>query len=136
MSTHIPKAGELTRTWYVIDAKDQVLGKLYADWTFERASDALRRYQTRDRIRGLSYTVKQLRDRGQIGGVELSPAVVRGLLGVTVPTQVCTAQGDYTLPAPDCYELASDEIAQRIERFARELLAFSVQLRPLRRAAS
>lgn len=60
--------------------EDQVLGKLYADWTFERASDALRRYQTRDRIRGLSYTVKQLRDRGQIGGVELSPAVVRGLL--------------------------------------------------------
>jgi large subunit ribosomal protein L13 len=28
MSTHIPKAGELTRKWYVIDAKDQVLGKL------------------------------------------------------------------------------------------------------------
>src|SRR5215510_15950300 len=28
MSTHIPKAGEISRRWYVIDAKDQVLGKL------------------------------------------------------------------------------------------------------------
>ena len=28
MSTHIPKAGELSRKWYVLDAKDQVLGKL------------------------------------------------------------------------------------------------------------
>lgn len=28
MSTHIPKAGEIVRKWYVIDAKDQVLGKL------------------------------------------------------------------------------------------------------------
>lgn len=28
MSTHIPKAGEIARKWYVIDARDQVLGKL------------------------------------------------------------------------------------------------------------
>ena len=28
MPTYIPKAGELDRTWFVIDAKDKVLGKL------------------------------------------------------------------------------------------------------------
>ncbi len=28
MSTHIPKAGEIVHNWYVIDARDQVLGKL------------------------------------------------------------------------------------------------------------
>jgi large subunit ribosomal protein L13 len=28
MSTHIPKPGEIARKWYVIDARDQVLGKL------------------------------------------------------------------------------------------------------------
>jgi len=28
MSTHIPKAGEIQRQWFVIDARDQVLGKL------------------------------------------------------------------------------------------------------------
>src|SRR5271169_2305632 len=30
MSTHIPKAGEISRKWLVLDAKDQVLGKLAA----------------------------------------------------------------------------------------------------------
>jgi large subunit ribosomal protein L13 len=30
MSTYIPKDGDLDRKWYVIDAKDQVLGKLAA----------------------------------------------------------------------------------------------------------
>ena len=29
--------------------EDHLLGKLYADWTFERASDALRRYSEKDR---------------------------------------------------------------------------------------
>jgi large subunit ribosomal protein L13 len=28
MSTHIPKPGEIQRQWFLIDAKDQVLGKL------------------------------------------------------------------------------------------------------------
>jgi large subunit ribosomal protein L13 len=28
MSTHVPKVGEKERRWFVIDAKDQVLGKL------------------------------------------------------------------------------------------------------------
>jgi large subunit ribosomal protein L13 len=28
MSTHIPKAGEIARKWYVIDARDEVLGRL------------------------------------------------------------------------------------------------------------
>ena len=40
--------------------EDYVLGKLYADWTFERAGDALRRYQGRDRGRGLAFLVNQV----------------------------------------------------------------------------
>ncbi len=64
--------------------EDHVLGKLYSDWTFERASDALRRYQgpdqKRDRSRGLAYILKQIRERGQLLGVELSPALIRTLL--------------------------------------------------------
>ena len=71
--------------------EDHVLGKLFADWTFERAGDALRRYQGKDRIKGLAYTTNQLRDRAvsQAGpprsrearlGVHLPPAVIRGLL--------------------------------------------------------
>ena len=61
--------------------EDYVLGKLYSDWTFERAGDALRRYQDRrDRGRGLAYVVKQFRDRASFGGVELSPGTIRTLL--------------------------------------------------------
>ena len=60
--------------------EDHVLGKVYADWTFERATDALRRYTGRDQAKGLAYVVKQIRDRAKLGGVELPPAVLRGML--------------------------------------------------------
>jgi len=60
--------------------EDHVLGKVYADWSFERASDAMRRFQGRDRARGLAYLIKQFRDRGSYGGVELSPGIIRTLL--------------------------------------------------------
>lgn len=79
--------------------EDHMLGKLYADWSFERASDALKRITIERRpgaepldekdvprrveerrALGLAYLVKQLRERGEVNGVELSPAVIRGLL--------------------------------------------------------
>jgi hypothetical protein len=60
--------------------EDYVLGKLYADWTFARAADALRSYQGRDRARGLAFLLNQFRERAGFGGVELSPAVLKGLL--------------------------------------------------------
>ena len=43
--------------------EDYLLGKLYADWTFERAGDALRKYQGKKRIQGLAYVVNQIRAR-------------------------------------------------------------------------
>jgi len=61
--------------------EDHVLGKLYADWLFERAGDALRRYADKDRPRGLAYIIRQIRERGGLGGVLLSPAILRGMLG-------------------------------------------------------
>ena len=60
--------------------EDFLLGKIYADWTFERAAEALRRYAGHDRLKGLAYIAKQLRERAQLGGVELSPGVIRGLM--------------------------------------------------------
>ncbi len=70
--------------------EDHVLGKLYSDWTFERASDALRRYQGKDRIKGLAYVVNQIRDRAELGGVLLPPAVIRNLL-TNNPEEVLSA---------------------------------------------
>jgi hypothetical protein len=60
--------------------EDHVLGKLYADWTFQRASDALRRYQGRDRARGLAFFINQFRQRAGFGGVEFSPGVLHAAL--------------------------------------------------------
>jgi hypothetical protein len=63
--------------------EDHVLGKIYADWTFERASDAMRRYAVgKERNRGLSYVIKQMRERGQFGGVEMSPGIIRTMLDI------------------------------------------------------
>jgi len=59
--------------------EDHVLGKVYADWSFERASDAMRRYQGRDRAIGLAYLIRQFRERANVGGVELSPGNIRSL---------------------------------------------------------
>lgn len=60
--------------------EDHVLGKVYTDWTFGRASDALRRYQGRDRARGLAFLLSQFRQRAGLPGVEFAPSVIRGLL--------------------------------------------------------
>ena len=60
--------------------EDLVLGKIYADWSFERASDAMRQFQGRDRAIGLAYLIRQFRDRAGVGGVELSPGIIRSLL--------------------------------------------------------
>ncbi|HET6572965.1 MAG TPA: hypothetical protein VFG68_05130 [Fimbriiglobus sp.] len=71
--------------------EDHLLGKVYADWSFERATDALRRYTGRDQAKGLAYVVKQVRERARLGGVELSPAVLRGM--VPTPGEELLAQG-------------------------------------------
>ncbi len=62
--------------------EDHFLGKVYADWSFERAADAVRLYPVADQPRGLAYTLTRLRERLELGGVELSPGVLRGLIGV------------------------------------------------------
>jgi vWA domain found in the FtsH ternary systems/N-terminal helical region fused to the FtsH ternary system vWA domain len=64
--------------------EDFVLSKLPADWTFERASSALLRYSEAERPRGFAYLVRQLRERWNLGGVEISPAVFRTLLKANV----------------------------------------------------
>jgi hypothetical protein len=71
--------------------EDYVLGKLYADWTFARASDVLRRFQgedrERDQARALDFILNQFRARADFGGVELSPGVIKALLE-TAPQEV------------------------------------------------
>jgi hypothetical protein len=88
-SLHVPGwPPNLARTY-----EDHVLGKLYSDWMFERAGDALRKYQGKDRIKGLAYVVNQIRDRAGTGGVLLPPAVIRALLTIN-PDEVLATGWD------------------------------------------
>lgn len=61
--------------------------------------------------------------------------VVRGLHGVAIPSQVCTHTGDYRPIGTSGYELESEDVLARIERFAAELVVFAYQLGSARRAA-
>jgi hypothetical protein len=89
--------------------EDHVLGKLYADWTFGRAADALARYEGRDRVRGLAFLLGQFRERAGFPGVELSPGVIKAVLDT--PPEQALGEGWDTLtrdgPMPlliDLYE--------------------------------
>lgn len=60
--------------------EDYVLGKIDADWTVARASDALARYRGRDRDRGLAFLLDQFRRRAGFAGVLLNPAAIKALI--------------------------------------------------------
>jgi hypothetical protein len=62
---------------------DYLLGKLYSDWTFERAADALRRYPDADRPRALGYVVRQMGERNGFPKLELPVAALRALRDVS-----------------------------------------------------
>jgi hypothetical protein len=59
--------------------EDYVLGKIAADFSLERAVDALRRYQRLDQGRGLAFVLQQMQQRSGFQMVTLSPAVLKGL---------------------------------------------------------
>lgn len=64
--------------------------------------------------------------------------VVRSVLGVAIPNQVCTATTDYG-DVPDCHgchRITDPEILSRIERFAEELVLFARSLEGLHEAAA
>lgn len=61
--------------------EDYVLGKLYADNTFERASVAISRYPTDDRIKAIAWMIARICERTGMTGVLLSPAIARNLQG-------------------------------------------------------
>ena len=58
--------------------------------------------------------------------------VVRGLGGVAIPTQVCTAAQDYSDTVSGPCELSSRHILARVAKFAVELTLFAGCLRPAR----
>jgi hypothetical protein len=77
--------------------EDHVLGKLYADWTFTEAGDALRRYQGPEQARGLAFLLNQFQERSEFPGVEMSPSIIKAALNAA-PEQLL-AEGYDSLAA-------------------------------------
>ncbi len=103
--------------------EDHVVGKVYADRTFERASDALRRYPEKDRGRGLAFVVRQFRERAGIGGVELSPAVLRTMLTARPEDLLTEGYESFTRDGPHPYLVRQyEELISAVRRVA-EVLA-------------
>src|SRR5262245_10325702 len=103
--------------------EDHVLGKFYADWTFERAGDALRKYKDNDRIRGLAYVVNQIRERAGLPGVLFPPAVIRSFR-TTNPEEVLSTGWDGLMregPSPMIVEMY-EQIVSAARRLAEVLL--------------
>ncbi len=93
--------------------EDHVLGKVYADYNVERATDALRRYKGRNQVRGLTFLVNQMVERTGLQGVLFSPGVVKGLIDAS--PQETLAQGWEALaeggPVPLVTELYEGMVA-------------------------
>jgi NAD(P)H-dependent FMN reductase len=70
---------------------------------------------------------------GNTQAVDHLRIVVRGMLGIAIPTQICTGEEDFAEPTSKAPELTSSRIAARIERFASELLMLAIVFRGLRR---
>lgn len=94
--------------------EDYVLGKLYADATFERASVAASRYPADDRIKAIAWMIARICERTGFSGVLLSPAVARNLQGLS-PEELVT-QGAQSLQAQGLMPLLNDGYEELISR--------------------
>ena len=97
--------------------EDHVLGKFYADWTFSRAGDALRRYKGRDQARGLAYVWKQFAERSGFQGVRLSPGVLKCVLDM--PPEEAHSQGWESLSRDGLHEALIPQYEMLIEAVRR-----------------
>lgn len=104
---------------------DYALGKILCDFTLERAADALRRYQGRDKARGLAFVLRQFQERTGLTTVSLNPAVLKELLR-TSPAQILKEGWDSLLREgvlPEiisCYEALVQALRQCAEILAPE----------------
>ena len=89
--------------------EDYVLGKFYADSTFERASVAICRYDEAERTRATAWLIARFAERANIGGVVMSPAIARSLLAV--PPEELLLEGADSLNSEGIMSLLSDGYA-------------------------
>lgn len=86
--------------------EDYVLGKLYADTSFERACVAICRYEAEDRIRGIAWLLARLCERSGFTGTVISPSVARTLQ--SMPPDDVLSQGEESIQSEGIFELLSN----------------------------
>ena len=94
--------------------EDYVLGKFYADSTFEQASVAICRYAQDERTKATAWLIARFAERANVGGVVMSPAVARSLLAA--PLEDCLLEGSDSLSAEGVMPLLTDGYAHLINR--------------------
>jgi hypothetical protein len=88
--------------------EDLVLGKLYADSSFERAAAALGRYQGREHDQAIAFIIEQIRQRSGLDGISLSPAILRAL--VKLPADLLQTE------CAEANRIPLDEVALEYQR--------------------
>ena len=158
-SNHLPTRLELDIPGFAATKlrryEDYVLGKLDADSSFERGSEAIARYKDDDRTRALVFLLNQIRSRAKLPSVIVNPAVIKTLIqteeqdvfdrawesvetdGISQPlldayeetTEAIRLLGD-ALGREDIFELergtALDEFSQRVA--IRQMISASAEL--------
>jgi hypothetical protein len=80
--------------------EDHVLGRLYADSKFERAGYAVRVLSGAEQVRGVAFLVDRVRERADVGGVDLPVAVLRSLLTANADEVLSRAWDDLSRAGP------------------------------------
>ena len=91
--------------------EDLVLGKLYADATFERGSMAVCRMADTDQPRGIAWLISRLADRAGAIGVRCSPGILRNLQQYTGAQLLEEATGAIQRPLHPLLEQHYTELA-------------------------
>lgn len=104
--------------------EDYVLGKLYADASFERASNAICRYEAADRIRAIAWLLARMCERTGFEAVIISPAAARSLQGMVAEDVL--AQGAASLQSDGLM----DQLATGYERLIQAVRGVGEVLSP------
>ena len=92
--------------------EDCVLGKLYADASFERASVAICGYEAADRIRATAWLLARIGERCGLDAVLISPSAARSLQGMVA--EELLEQGAASLESDGLLELLSSGYEQLV----------------------
>jgi hypothetical protein len=101
---------------------DQVVSRLFADRSLERAGDALRRLSGRDQARGLAFVCDRIRERAGCGGAALTPGAIKSLLNESPDTVVGESWAAFDAVGPDPVLIAQYEEWVRQIRMAPDAL--------------